>query len=410
MGLMETSPLSPPRLSEPDFQHLAGLLGVGETADFLHRSFGQDRHFSKIDVDDARALFGWQTLNAAIAEHRLVPPRLRLERGGDMTKGVFTTRRTRRGAVLHDLDLAVLTERLGDGATLIVDSVNELSPPLRALCEGLAGEFSASCQANLYACWGTSQGFDVHWDDHDVFVIQVEGSKTWQLYGPTLEAPTRRGPGLEAPRPTAPIEEHVLLPGDVLYLPRGYWHAAAGRGEPTLHLTIGLTRKTGGDFLHWLSDHVLSVAIARRDLPLEADDTVLGDHIATLLASMAEHDPAALARLYRRHVEANQVHRPRPSFPFIGGARIDPDLRVTLTSGVTRLSPLDGEEVLFSWRGVRFTLAGGLEAPLRALIDGEAMSVAHFTSLTDASARHGAQAFIADMAKRGVLVLEAHGG
>lgn len=392
---------------DPGFRGLAALIGVGEVAGFLQRRLGQDAYRTRMAPGAARALFGWPTLNAALAQHRLSPPRLRLEQGGDATAGAFKTRRTRRGAVLHDLDPAVLTERLRGGATLILDAANEVSPPLQALCAALSAEFRAACQANLYACWGTSQGFDVHWDDHDVFVIQVEGAKLWRLYGSTQAAPTRRDPCAPQERPASPLEETVLEPGDVLYLPRGYWHAAVGLGGPTMHLTVGLTRKTGADLLHWLIDQTVTEDTVRRDLPLEQTEAALGAHIAGLLATLSSKDPAELGRLYRRHVEAAQAHRPKLSFPFIGAAgEVPAGMKISLADGSAGLRRAERTDaVVLSFRGTEYTVAAELHAALDALVSGQALTQAEFTTRTEPAARALVPEFIARMTGEGVFVI-----
>ncbi|MET0293941.1 MAG: cupin domain-containing protein [Phenylobacterium sp.] len=392
--------------TERSFAGLAALVGPGQVRSFLDQSLGRDALRTALSADEARALFGWARLNAALAEHRLAPPRLRLERGGkDVTRGLFRERRPRRGPPLQDLDPRVLTERLREGATLIIDSASELSAPLRGLCAQLAGEFACACQANLYACWGTTQGFDVHWDDHDVFVVQVEGRKRWALYGMTERAPTRRAAASEN-RPQTPLEEVVLEPGDVLYLPRGYWHAAVGQGEPTLHLTIGLTRKTGGDFLHWLADHALADAAARTDLPLERDDRILAAHLSGLLARLAAEAPEALAALYRRHVEGHQALRPQLSFPFIGQERAwPPGAGIRLADGIARLSDAEGG-CLLSWRGNEFTVDAALAEPLAALVAGETLAYAAMDAALPPDARPHLAAFVSDMVGRGVFQVE----
>lgn len=404
-----TEPTGLPGPSEPagSFRALAGLIGAEAIAHFLADRLGVDAYRTAIGPEAARGLFGWPELNAALAEHRLAPPRMRLERAGaDATAGLFRTRGPRRGATLHDLDAGVLNARLRDGATLIIDAVNELNPPLQALCEGLAAEFACACQANLYACWGTTQGFDIHWDDHDVFVVQVEGRKRWRLYGSTRPAPTRRDLHAEHPRPDEVLDEIVLAPGDVLYLPRGYWHAAVGQGEPTLHLTIGLTRKSGSDFLHWLADHALAEAAVRTDLPLERDDAALGAWIGGLLASLATRDPDGLAQAYRRHVEAQQTHRPRLSFPLIGAEYEQaPGALVRLAPGPATLRA-ESDAVVLRWRGTDFRIAAALEAPLRALAQGEALGVAAIVDAAPPSVRAQVEPFLAEMVGRGVFVIE----
>jgi hypothetical protein len=399
-----TAPTPTEPTAEPDgaFRSLAALIGAAEVASFLQQTLGRAAHRTRLAPGVAQDLFGWPQLNAALAEHRLAPPRLRLERtGADVTAEIFKSRRTRRGASFQDLSPAALMEQLRAGATLIVDAVNEISPPLQALCSGLAAEFTASSQANLYACWGTTQGFEVHWDDHDVFVVQVEGSKEWALYGATEAAPTRRGPAPEASPPTYEPERLVLAPGDVLYLPRGYWHAAVGLGGPTLHLTIGLTRKTGSDLLHWLADDLLVETLGRADLPFEAGDAALGVRIGEILAGLAARDPQALARSYRRHVEATTPQRPALAFPYIGDETLlGPTARISLAHGATCLEHR-GEDLVLSWRGVEFTLAPALEAPLRRLLAGEALRADAFA---DAASRADVQAFLRDMVRRGAFI------
>lgn len=126
----------------------------------------------------------------------------------------------------------------------------EIHPAVGAAAEGLERFLGTSVQANAYASWTDREGFGLHWDDHDVVVIQVHGSKRWRLYGSTREAPTFRD--VESPeRPEGgPVADIVLSPGDVLYLPRGWWHAVtADQGTEPLHLTFGMVPHTGADLM-----------------------------------------------------------------------------------------------------------------------------------------------------------------
>lgn len=88
------------------------------------------------------------------------------------------------------------------------------------------------------------------------------------IYGPTRQAPAWRD--VEAPEaPTGePIADIVLTPGDVLYLPRGWWHAVtADQGTASLHLTFGLATQTGAEFLGWAVDELRVNATVRQDVP-----------------------------------------------------------------------------------------------------------------------------------------------
>ncbi|MDZ4372802.1 MAG: cupin domain-containing protein [Phenylobacterium sp.] len=393
----------------PSFPHLGQLVGAADVDAFLREDFGRQAFRRHIGTDGASRLFGWSALNRALAEHRLGPPRLKLEKGGkDVGRAVFRERRPRPNAVVHDLDVPGLYEHLRGGATLILDAVNELHAPLQDLCSGLGVEFRAHSQANLYACWGTSQGFDVHWDDHDVFVVQVEGTKRWDLYGVTRPAPMRRDPE-PASKPTDAPSQLVLEAGDMLYLPRGYWHAAVGLGSPSLHLTIGLSRKTGVDFLHWLVDQSVSDPATRVDVGLEQDDAALGTQVAAILARLnGVADPTELGRRYRRYVEASARHRPQLSLPDIGAARdvMHPATRLRLTQGATGLTSNADGTVRLRHRGTEYTLAAETAPAIEALATGEVITYADMQRRCQPVTEQRLRAFVQDMVSGGVFMVE----
>jgi hypothetical protein len=109
--------------------------------------------------------------------------------------------------------------------------------------------FSCHVQANAYLTPGGHGGFAPHHDMHDVFVLQIHGAKTWRLYDRSAPAGLR-GDITAAGIAGEPSEILILHPGDCLYLPRGWVHAATNAGgEPSLHVTIGLLTRTWADLL-----------------------------------------------------------------------------------------------------------------------------------------------------------------
>ncbi|MFG3518547.1 JmjC domain-containing protein [Streptomyces bobili] len=109
---------------------------------------------------------------------------------------------TRRHTVWHRLHPAELHSRLQEGASLALDSVDELHPPIARLAEAIERELRTRVQANVYASWTSTEGFGVHWDDHDTVILQLDGAKRWRIYGTTrpfplyrdIEDPARRPP------------------------------------------------------------------------------------------------------------------------------------------------------------------------------------------------------------------------
>ena len=73
-------------------------------------------------------------------------------------------------------------------------------PPLVAFCQQLAAELGHPVQANAYVTPPQSQGFDDHYDVHDVFVLQVEGEKRWRIHAPVHERRCATSPGPTAAR------------------------------------------------------------------------------------------------------------------------------------------------------------------------------------------------------------------
>ena len=73
---------------------------------------------------------------------------------------------------------------LGDmraGGTLVLDQLHHREPKLGLLCRVLAAELGHRFQTNLYLTPSNGKGFTPHWDNHDVFILQVVGSKNWNI-------------------------------------------------------------------------------------------------------------------------------------------------------------------------------------------------------------------------------------
>ncbi|GAO12981.1 hypothetical protein TPA0598_15_00200 [Streptomyces lydicamycinicus] len=57
--------------------------------------------------------------------------------------------------------------------------------------------------------------------------------------------------------------------GDVMHIPRGYWHQATRNGRGTgqsMHMTLGFEKRTGVNWLTWLADWSREDEVFRRDL------------------------------------------------------------------------------------------------------------------------------------------------
>lgn len=329
--------------------NLAAHLGQDEfLAQVLHR---QHAHIPAA-LSNPAELIAWDDVNTILATHRLEPPRLRLSANGEMLPahrytGPVTTRRHTVWQRLHPTELHA---RLTEGASLVIDAVDELHPPVGRAAMELEQWLHTGVQANLYASFTAREGFGVHWDDHDVVVIQIDGAKRWKLYGPTRTAPMYKDTAEPEPPPEEPVVELVLRPGDVLYLPRGWWHSvAASEGEHSLHLTFGIQTTTGAQLLSWLADDLRRHDVLREDLPVHATAAQQAAYLERLRKEVAAalEDPDLICR-YAAMRDATDLTRLRPSLPHISGIPADPDVRVRLTTARAHLEPAgNGGGVVF---------------------------------------------------------------
>lgn len=138
-------------------------------------------------------------------------------------------------------DRQALHRWMGEGYTLVLNELDQRWSPISMLARGLEDDFGHRVGVNAYFTPPRSQGFLPHADDHDVFILQVEGTKSWRIYKPLIELPTREIPQEEIRRSLgAPARVVTLAPGDLLYLPRGWIHECSTTRSASLHLTVGV--------------------------------------------------------------------------------------------------------------------------------------------------------------------------
>lgn len=134
-----------------------------------------------------------------------------------------------------------------NGATCVVNHAEFVCPELSRLCLRLR-EKLLHVYANCYVTPPGCQAVPAHADDRDVFILQLRGRKQWTVYdSPPVELPYTDEQvgknGLAIPAATLarePLIRQVLLPGDVLYMPRGYVHEASCDSESSWHATLAV--------------------------------------------------------------------------------------------------------------------------------------------------------------------------
>jgi len=167
------------------------------------------------------------------------------------------------------LDVAAVYQLFNQGSTVVLAFLDNVLPSLTSLCRALERELSFPLQANAYLTPGQAQGAKYHYDTHDVFVLQITGSKHWMMYGTPLELPLNNQDfDSKIHERGALAMEFELEPGDVAYIPRGVVHEARSSENLSLHITVGILCYRWADLLlEFVADASLKDPAFRRGLP-----------------------------------------------------------------------------------------------------------------------------------------------
>lgn len=265
-----------------------------------------------------------------IAERGVRAPFIRLAKEGDVLARDCYLGPAGFGAEMPDqVDSAKVLAQFAAGATIVLQGLHRLWPPLIDFVRAAVDDIGHPVQANAYITPSTNRGFDPHYDVHDVFVLQTAGQKRWIVHEPVLHDPLPSQPWTQHRDAIArrvaddPVIDTVLDEGDALYLPRGWIHSAQAMANTSVHLTIGVSPLTGIDVARSVIDELATADAFRRSLPMGGDPTDRDDIVATVTKVMAEvvdvlRDEAstlsggAADKLVRRHADRTRPMAVRP--------------------------------------------------------------------------------------------------
>ena len=381
----------------------AWLIDPLPTAEF-ERDYYEQRllHVRREAASYYAELLSAADLDVVLGTHAASHRDVKLVRGdGDVAPGEYAND---AGRVLP-LEVARLFD---DGATVIFNQLHARVPALARLCVALGRRFSSRVQTNVYLTPPDAQGFAPHWDTHDVFVLQISGTKRWSIYDTRVRLPLR-GQRFEPGAPPGDVrDEFELGPGSAVYLPRGLMHSARSIDQASLHVTLGLTAFTWAEFL------VESVAAAaleeeslRRNLPRGfAREQFSAAERQRLFAEklalvQSRFDPGGVWRRFADEVLAADV----PLFTDLLSQRLRGD-RLTLRSRVRRRAGLlaeaatEGETCLVRFCGRELRLPARAWPALRF-----AMTAGEFAveDLPDALDADGKLTLVTRLVREGVL-------
>ena len=230
-------------------------------------------------------LFSWSAINAALSQNLLDDKRLRIARDGRDIPPALYRRDTERKPVDFEKVVALLKQ----SCSMVINRVQDLSPPVRRLTRQMEARLKWPVNSNSYLSFGQGGAFAMHYDTHDVIVMQVYGRKRWFLYADPDPAPLAEYKVRNIKPPPRPVVAEIILEaGDMIFVPRGMYHRAEVVDTTSVHLTCGVHTLKGVDFFDSLNKQLATEVLFREDLDTLGGPEVLAAQEATLKKKLIE--------------------------------------------------------------------------------------------------------------------------
>ena len=376
-------------LAESDTYSVLRRLIAVDPAQFASEHWGQQPLLSPAgELPGAfTELLDASAVDELVSKRGLRTPFLRVAKSGTtLADNAFTAPGGVGAGITDQVSDDRLVRLFADGSTLVLQALHRVWPPILDFCQRLAAELGHPVQANAYITPPQNQGFSAHYDVHDVFVLQLEGEKRWRIHRPVFESPLRDQPWNDHKTDVArqgqqpALIEAVLRPGDCLYLPRGYLHAASALGGVSTHLTLGvhvwtrfaLAEKLVGQALGTLADN----PVMRTSLPLGVDvahpseirqDVALVSSV--LIESLKHADLDRLSQTLLELARGNQRAEPiGPLRQLRDADAITTDTRIVLRRHLLASLDHNGTAVLVRSRAGDLAITENDVAPLKTLL------------------------------------------
>ncbi|RAU18134.1 cupin domain-containing protein [Nitrincola tibetensis] len=192
----------------------------------------------------------------------------KLMNGYEVPKEEYVEAYINVGKVEHRFIKPVVYDYMRKGATLVYNRIRN-EPLVSNISRQIAQFANAQVITSGYAAFSAKSSYRSHWDTRDVFAVQIKGRKRWILKKPTFELPLYMQQTkniADAKEPEEVYWDIILEAGDVLYVPRGWWHNPIPLDGETFHLAIGTFAPTGFDYLSWLIQFAPDMLEGRRNL------------------------------------------------------------------------------------------------------------------------------------------------
>ncbi|MGC4232768.1 MAG: cupin domain-containing protein [Niabella sp.] len=339
------------------------IVAPSSVEDFFNQYHEKDiLHIKRNDEAYYKNILTSQEISNYLERQDIFYPSVRIVKNGkEIPHAEYTLKSTPIGH--HRKDGIINTDKafalFNNGATFVIQAGQRYFNNLSHCCLQLSQKFNSPVQANLYITPDKSQGFNPHWDTHDVFVLQISGTKTWHLYGFEKELPTKNQTFVSKGYEKDPIQTIQLCPGDFLYVPRGYVHDAIADDGISSHITIGVLSFTWARYFNEIFPQLEEFKTFREAVPFWKENlsSLIKEKTEALKQKLSELDfDKGIERLNKsyRAAQPQPVHHYFESIRTI--SKLSPGTGLALNEGVIYnfVKKEEGNELQLLGKAIRF--------------------------------------------------------
>lgn len=224
--------------------------------------------------------FKWEDVNELYSRCDISHRDFKLMNGYEVPKDEYIESYDNLGVVEYRCITSTFYNYLRNGATLVRNRIRN-EPFVDHISRQISKFAEARTLTGGYAAFSSKSSYKSHWDTRDVYAVQLLGRKRWILKKPNFELPlymqqTKDFPEIQEPKDI--YMDVILEAGDILYIPRGWWHDPLPLDEETFHLAVATFPPTGFEYMRWLQNITPSILECRKNLTeIDLDKNIISN-------------------------------------------------------------------------------------------------------------------------------------
>lgn len=232
--------------------------------------------------------FTWNDVNQIYSRGDVSHRDFKLMNGYEVSKKEYIEGYDNLGVTDYRCITSVLYNYLRNGATLVRNRIKN-EPIVDSIRRQIGSFAEARTISGGYAAFSSRSSYKSHWDTRDVYAVQLLGKKRWILRKPNFEFPlymqqTKNFPNIKEPEEI--YMDVILEAGDILYIPRGWWHDPLPLDEETFHLAVATFPPTGFEYIKWLENVIPNILDCRQNFTNFEDDKELLSNISNQISKI----------------------------------------------------------------------------------------------------------------------------